>query len=227
MSQPFRGATTAGALLLAGAVAACGTSSTAAGPRQPVSLHVASLSASSSAAAPAALQLTTVRLSIGQTSLGSGEQFGCQDCQDEGAEAAQSDGTPSIVTVPATGGPVLLAIEQVQAGTYSEAQIDLVKPVAPAFGAADNTIEISGTYAGTSFTVAFPIHGTFHQTLTPPVTVGSSTSAPISATISLPVAAWFTANGVELNPADPAQLAQIRTNVQAYFSADAGEGQPD
>jgi hypothetical protein len=228
MSRSFRGAHAAGAVLLATALVACGSSSTAPGPRHAVSLQVSPLSAShssSTAAVPAGLELTGVRLSIGQTSLGSGEQFGCQDCQNEEAESAQSDGAPSIVAIPATGGPVLLAVEQVSAGTYPEAQIDLVKPVTPAFGGvADNTIEITGKYNGTSFTVAFPILGTFHQLLTPPVTVTGTANAPISATVTLPVASWFTgSNGVALDPGNPAQLAQIQANARSYFSVDAGE----
>jgi hypothetical protein len=113
----------------------------------------------------------------------------------------------------------------VAAGTYSEAQVDLVKPVTPALGgAADNTIQITGKYNGASFTIAFPAFGTYHQVLSPPVTVSDNAGATVSATISLPVGAWFTgANGSALDPANPAQLAQIQANVRAYFPVEADD----
>ena len=229
MSRSFHSIAAASAVFVA-TLAACDSTS-APRTKYPVNLQVASLAASSTASAatpPAGLELTEVRLSVGQTSLGSGEQFGCQDCQDEGSEA-ESDGTPRIATIPATGGPVLLAIERVPAGSYPEAQIDLAKPLTAAFGGAqDNTIEITGKYKGTSFTIAFPILGTFHQVLTPPVVVAANAGAPVSVTIALPVAAWFTASdGTALDPANPAQLSQIQANVRTFFSVDSSEGAPE
>ena len=214
-----------GVVLLAGALAACSSTATAPSARHGVSLQLASIAASPSVGTVAGLQLTTVRLSIGQTSLGSGEQFGCQDCQNEGDETSQSDSKPTIITVPATGGSVLLATEQVQAGTYSAAEIELVTPSSALLGqAANNTVEVNGSYQGKAFTIALPVLGTFRQTLSPPVTVSGTQTAPLAATLTLPVASWFTANGVALDPANASQLAQIETNIRSYFSAPEAGG---
>lgn len=207
-----------GMVLLAGTFAGCNGASTAPALRHAVKLQIASLAASPSIGSVAGLQLTTLRLSVGQTSLGSGDQFGCQDCQTEGAESLQSASSPTIVTIPAAGGSVSLSTEQVQAGTYGIAEIELAPGTGMPGQAADNTIEISGSYQGSAFTIALPVIGTFRQVLSPPVTVSGIPGAPLVATISLPVASWFSANGVSLNPANPAQLAQIETNVRSYFS---------
>lgn len=215
----------AGAVLFAGTLAACSSPATAPTQRQPVSLRVSSLAASPSMNTVAGLQLSTVRLSIGQTSLGNGDQFGCQNCQNGGAETAESSASPSLVTIPATGGSVVLATEYVTAGTYSSAEIDLVKPTTGVLGqAAENTIEVNGSYQGKGFSVAVPVLGTFVQTLSPPVTVSGTQSTPLSATLTLPVASWFSANGVALNPSDPTQLAQIQANIRSYFSAPEAGG---
>lgn len=207
-----------GIVLLAGTLAGCSGNATAPAPRHAVKLQIASLGASPSVGSVAGLQLTTLRLSIGQTSLGSGDQFGCQDCQTEGSESLQSASTPTIVTIPAAGGSVSLSTEQVPAGTYGIAEIDLAPGTGIPGQAANNTIEISGSYQGSAFTIALPVIGTFRQVLSPPVTVSGTPGVPLVATLSLPVASWFTANGASLNPADPRQLAQIETNIRSYFS---------
>lgn len=46
----------------------------------------------------------------------------------------------------------------------------------------------------------------------------------LSGDTSLPVASWFNANGVNLDPSVPAQLAPIETNGRASFQAPETKG---
>lgn len=216
------------ALLVTATLAACDSSPTAPRLRRPVSLSIAPLGSSASVASLPGMQFSTARLSIGQTSLGAGDQFGCQDCQTEGSEAEQPEARPTIVTIPATGGPVVLATEQVQPGTYREAQIDLVQPSSATLGDSPaNTVEVVGTYQGRPFDVAFPVVGAFIQQLIPPVTVTASSAQNLTTTITLPLAAWFSRNGAALDPNDPAQRSVIAANIRAFVTAEAKGERPE
>jgi anti-sigma factor RsiW len=218
--QPIIGAVTAAAAL---ALSACDST----GPRvtQPVDIKVAAHSASlggSTTAGP--LAITGLRLVVGQTALGSGDQFGCVDCQDSGPESETVD-APQLLVVPVDGTPVSVRTEQVGAGQYAQVEVEVVSPDAairaanPSW-AAGATIEVSGTYNGVAFTLPIAIEGSFRETLTPPVDVPAGAPAgSIQVTITLPVASWFTSNGTALDPADPAQRAQIVANAHASFQA--------
>lgn len=218
------------ALGVLGLLAACNAgSSTAPRASAPVQFSLAARTSSASATAGAAT-ITGLRLAVGELSLGNGSQYGCQDCQDnsvDGPEGTETHNASQIVTVPLNGGPVQLATEAVQPGRYAQAQIELTPRATTAGWTPGATIEIAGTYAGTPFTLALPVAGTFNQTLAPPVDVTTaSAGSPVSVTITLPVSAWFTGpNGVALDPTNPAARAQIEANVRATLQAgEAGEG---
>jgi hypothetical protein len=81
------------------------------------------------------------------------------------------------------------------------------------------TVEIQGTNNGTAFTIGVPVNGSFRENLAPPVVVTtSSPAASIPVTITLPVASWFASGGTALDPAVPAERAQIEANIRAAFS---------
>lgn len=227
--QPIIGAVTAAAALILNACDSTGPRAT-----QPVAINLAAHSASlggNAAAGP--LQITGLRLVVGQTALGNGDQFGCVDCQDSGPESATVD-APQLLMVPVDGTPVSVRTEQVGAGQYAQVEVDVVAPDAAIRAAnpswtAGATIEVSGSYNGVTFTLPIAVEGSFRETLTPSVAVqAGGLSGPIQVTITLPVASWFTSNGAALDPADPAQRAQIEANARASFqaleSASAGEG---
>lgn len=186
--------------------------------RRPVSLSVRAAAASSSTTG-AALQVSSLRLLVNQASLGSGDQFGCQDCQGgpDGPEGNETGAVGAVVSVPLDGSPVNLATEQVQPGTYSQVEIELGGATVPGW-TTGQTVEIKGTSNGTPFTVRVAVNGSFRETLSPPVVVTSTSAAAIPVVITLPVAAWFTAGGQALDPAIPAQLAQIEANIRSAFS---------
>lgn len=204
-----------GALVL---LAACGTTE----PRSatPVAIHLRSSASTSSASSPAApLQLTSVRLVASTASLGSGDQFGCVDCQ---GNVEDVPATPRLVTVP-NGGSIFLATEQAAPGLYSQAEISLEQPSATTLAGTSNwpagaTILIEGTYNTVPFQLPLSIVGSFRESLQPPLNVpASGASATTAITITLPIASWFQANGVPLNPAVPADRAVIEANARRNF----------
>jgi hypothetical protein len=208
------------------AIGAC--NSTGPRPTQPVNIKVTAHSASLGGGASAAagpVEITGLRLVVGQTSLGSGDQFGCVDCQDSGPENGGGADAPLLLNVPVDGTPVSVRTEKVGAGQYSAVEIEVVSPDAalragtPSWPAGA-TIEVTGRYNGVAFTLPIAIEGAFRETLAPPVDVpAGGLAGPINVTITLPVAAWFTSNGTALDPADPAQRAQIEANARASFQA--------
>lgn len=216
-----------------GAAAACNNATTAPKNTQPVAIQVAAATASAAtAASPLALQ--SLRLAVNLAALGSGDQFGCIDCQggpqDTGAEGTSSS---MIVAVPPGGGSVQLATEQVSPGRYQDVELELAAPSAQLLTANPDwqpgvTIEIKGAFSGKPFILTLPVQGTFRQHLPTPVDVPASAAAgPITVTITLPLADWFSANGSPLDPNDPAQRAQIEANARRFFQpveTSAGEG---
>ena len=218
------------AALLAGslaALAACNTTGPA--PTRPVAIRLTAAAPSVAGAAAAAgpLTVSALQLVIGRAALGSGDQFGCVDCQGNTEDALL---TPKLIDVPLAGGAVTVAIEQVSPGHYTQAEIGLEPPTAgstvPATWPTGATIRIAGTYNGTAFEVALPVQGDFRAALTPAVDLATTGGpATVDVTITLPVESWFTANGTALDPANPAQRALIDANVRAAFqpSDSAGE----
>ncbi|MEO8089536.1 MAG: hypothetical protein ABI703_04495 [Gemmatimonadales bacterium] len=183
----------------------------------PVHFRVSAAAASTSAGATAAaVDVTSFRLVVGPVALGSGDQFGCVDCQggDNGSDQ------PQLISVPTDGTPVSITTEQVSAGVYSSAEIELRAPDAAVTALAPGwptgaTVEIAGSFNGTAFTLPLTLLGEFRETLNPPVEVtAGGTPTPVSVTITLPVRDWFVSNGVALDPNDAAQRKQIESNAK-------------
>jgi hypothetical protein len=201
-------------------LAACSSVTDAA--RTPVKLAVRASSAqAASGAATAAAQVTSLKLLVNQASLGSGDQFGCIDCQGS-EDANEAASVAGVINVPLDGSTVNVATEQVSAGTYPQVEIELGGPAAAGWPAGQ-TVEIQGANNGTPFTIRVAVNGSFRETLSPPVVVtGTTTSIPV--VITLPVASWFTSGTQALDPAVPAQLAQIVANIKATFSGPESGG---
>jgi hypothetical protein len=204
-----------------GVVAGCGT--TEPRPTQPVGIHLASATPAFAAAAAAGpLQITSLRLVVSTASLGAGDQFGCIDCQ---GNAEDAPATPKLISVPLTGGTILVATELTSPGTYSQAEIALARPAAATVAGTPNwpagaTLLIEGTHNGTAFAIPLTIEGSFLETLNPPVVVtNTSTPSTITVTATLPVTSWFTSNGVSLDPAVAAQRAVIEANIRRSFQS--------
>ena len=149
-----------------GVVSGCGTTEPA--PMRPVNIGVTSVARSSAVAAAAGpLQITSLRVVVSTASLGAGNQFGCIDCQ---GNAEDAPGTPKLLSVPLTGGTLLVATEQASPGTYSQAEISLTRPVAATLAGTSNwpagaTLLIEGTYNGTAFAIPLAIESSFRETL--------------------------------------------------------------
>ena len=188
---------------------------------RPVTLSLRAAAVPSSASA-AALQVTSLRLLVKEAALGSGDQFGCQDCQG-GPEGNERAAVGAVVSVPLDGTPVTLATEQVGPGTYSEVEIELGGGTAPGW-TNGQTVEIQGTSNGTPFTIRVSVNGSFRETLSPPAVVTGTDVSSVPVVITLPVASWFTAGGQQLDPGVPAQLAQIEANIRSAFSASESDG---
>jgi hypothetical protein len=223
MKNPLRfAALTAGFLA---ALAAC--DATGPKPSRPVAIQLAAAAPAAGGATAGPLNVSALQLVIGRAALGSGDQFGCIDCQGNTEDAPF---TPKLIDVPLAGGAVTVATEQASPGRYTQAEIGLVPPspttTTPANWPTGATIRIAGTFNGTSFEIVLPVSGDLRATLTPPADV-SATGGPgtVEAIILLPVESWFTANGTTLDPANPAQRALIEANVRAAFqpSGSAGE----
>jgi hypothetical protein len=128
-----------------------------------------------------------------------------------------------LVSVPVDGTPVKVATEQVAAGHYAAAEIELVPPdsrilqSAPAWPVTA-TVEVSGLFNGAPFTLDLGVTGVFRQVLVPAVDV-TSTSDSLAVVVALPVASWFVDNGTTLDPNDPAQRARIELNARRSMQA--------
>ncbi len=216
-NNPARAGATVGALVL---LAACGVTE----PRRssPVTLRLRSNASTSTAAtAPTPLQVSAVRLIVTTASLGSGDEFGCTDCQDNAEEVAA---TPKLISIPMDGGSVLLATEQAAPGLYSQAEIAVEQAGATTLAGTSNwpsgaTIMIEGTYNGAAFALPLNIVGSFRENLTPPLEVpASGASAAAAITITLPVASWFQSSGSSLNPANATDRATIEANARRSFA---------
>ena len=200
--------------------------STNPGAIQSVMVNVrANATSQSTTQAAGAVEISGLRLVIGQAALGNGDQFGCADCQ-----GGQQDVTPvpAVVTVPVDGSPVSVAAERVASGHYSAVEIELVTPSSAVLAAttgwtAGATIEVRGRHNGVDFTLPLAIPGQFQEALSPAIDVPvGGLSGPINVTITLPVASWFTSNGTPLDPADAAARAQITANARASITVESG-----
>lgn len=218
-------------LSLATLAAAWGCSGSSPTPSQPVKFNIAA-NTTTRLSSGGPLQIASFRLVAGPAALGSGQEYGCKDCQ--GGGTSESSPAPQLITVPSDGSPVALRTEEVSAGRYGSAEIELARPDAAVLAAVpgwptDASAEVSGTYNGTAFTLYLPLRGAFREALNPPVDVAAGASAPatVNITITLPVGSWFSANGVDLDPTNAAQRAQILAKAQASLlpeEAGGGEG---
>jgi hypothetical protein len=209
-------------LLATAALAACG-GSTAPKPMRPVAIRLATTRAS--ATGSNGVEITGFRLVAGRASLGSGDQFGCADCQNNSGSTTDNQ-SQQIIEVPVNGGTVLAMTEDVSAGHYTAAQLDIESPVAATVAKragwpAGATMDIVGRFQGRPFELALTVAGGFNASLTPPLDVaaGATPPAPVSVTIALPVTSWFLSGSTPLDPGIPAQRAQIDANVRAALSA--------
>jgi hypothetical protein len=218
------------ALVAAGSLA-CNNSTSGPGTLRAVEFRVVATHAAASAAASGPVEITSLRLVVGPAALGNGDQFGCADCQGGGNDSGPEAGAaPQLIRVPTDGSSVSVATEQVQAGRYGSAEIELQHPDASITTAdptwpSDATIEVGGAINSVPFTLHLALEGAFRETLNPPVDVtDTGTPGTLSVTVTLPVAAWFMANGSPLDPNDPAQRAQIEQNARSALSPiEAGE----
>ena len=201
-------------------VASCDSMS---GPKARVPIDVrltVSPRASTASTGSGPLQITALRLVVGAASLGSGDQFGCVDCQ---GNTEQGPVTPKVIDVRLDGEPVLVATEQVAPGLYSQAEIAVETPTSSTLAGTPGwpgnaTVVVEGRFNGTLFRLPLSITGSFRETLIPPVQVSATTPPSVVAvTITLPVAGWFTSNGTALDPSNPAQRAQIEANARSAF----------
>jgi hypothetical protein len=205
------------AVAAAGVLGAC-NQSTSPGASQPVTFRLAAAN-SSAPARMGPLTITSFRLSVGEASLGSGDEFGCKDCQGN-----QASVTPAVVDVPLDGRTVDLATELVQPGSYSTVELGVIRPpAAPADWPADATLEIRGDFGGQAFALPLAIEGSFREQLAAPVVVGTGGApAVVAVSITLPVSIWFNGSSGLLDPANPAQRAEIEANARLSFTPPEG-----
>jgi hypothetical protein len=206
------------AVILAGIMTSACDNATAPTARQPVQIRASVARSQASPPTGGDLEFSSFKVALGAAALGSGEEFGCKDCQDEGPDGAETTGVAHVAQIPVNGGVVVLQTEQVQPGTYNAVELEL-KPLtgtAPAGWTSGTTIQVIGTYRGRPFTASFAVQGELRQQLTQPVTIANAPASSISVTMTLPVSTWFSAaNGTALDPNDAAQRAQIEANVRA------------
>ena len=198
----------------AGLLGGC-NQSTAPGSSHPVAFRLAAAS-SSAPATMGALTLTSFRLAVGEASLGSGNEFGCKDCQGD-----QPAVEPAVVDVPLDGRAVEVATEQVQPGSYSTVELGVVRlPASTPGWPVDATLEIKGDFGGQAFALPLTIEGSFREQLAAPVVVGAGgTPATVAVNITLPVSTWFKGSSGVLDPANPTQRAEIEANARRSFAA--------
>ena len=201
--------------------------------RVPVAFHVVvsgpSLSANRVAAATVSgLEITTVRLGIGVASLGTNGQYGCVDCQ---GDTSDGPSPGALVDIPMSGAPVRVVTEQVSPGVYGEVEFTL-RTLAPgqwpsATWSATTTIEITGRFGGSPFTITLPVAGMFRQTLKTPLhVVAGAAPGALDVTITLPVASWFEAGGVLVDPNVATSRAVIEANIRrAFLGVEATEAE--
>lgn len=204
--------------LALGLLAGCNPA-TAPGAGQAVAFRLASATPLAAAAGP--LAITSFRLVIGGAALGNGDQFGCVDCQTSGPE---SQAVPEVVSIPLDGSPTRLRTEEVQPGTYTMMEVEVVTPTAPVLAmtpgwSAPNTIVIAGTFNGRSFELGLPIEGMLRESLASPLLIGAGGApASVEVTISLAAAAWFSGPGGTLDPTDVVQRSLIEANARKSFA---------
>lgn len=200
------------------------------GPVQPVGIRLAAATAvARSAQNTGSLEIGSVKLVLGRASLGSGDQFGCVDCQGGDNEAPVA---PALFDLPLNGGSILIATDEVGPGRYTEAELSLERPSPAAVASVADwspgaTIEISGRYNGVAFRIPLSIDGSFREQLNPPVEISAATpTAETSVTITLPIASWFVENGAALDPGTAAGRAKIEANARAAMQPpESGSGE--
>lgn len=208
----------------------------ASGPRNlsPVTFRLAASMGSALTGGAGAIEITSLRLVIGQAALGNGDQFGCVDCQGNDGEAVPQ---PQLIDVPADGTPISVKSEQVTAGRYSSAEIELAAPDNAVLASMPGwpqgaTVEVAGKSNGTDFTLFLSLAGSFREPLNPSVDVTDGVApSSLSVTVTLPVTSWFVSNGAALDPNNPSERAKIGQNAQSSLDpvetgeTGGGEGQ--
>jgi hypothetical protein len=210
-------------LFAAAAATALAACADAAGPpANPVSIVGTAAAALSNGVSPNStdLQITGLRIGIGNVGLGNGDQFGCIDCQGGTEGGEENPAAVTLVAIPVGEGAVQLKTEMASPGMYSQIEIE----IGPASGSLDPTfptgksIEITGFYNGAAFTLAYAISGSSIHTLDAPVNVTSQQQETAVATLRFPVDSWFTGPGGPLDPASAADTILIEANIKAYFA---------
>ncbi len=218
------------ALAALGLACACSAPTASARPHT-VAIRLAASVAPAPAfsAAPGDLAITTVRMVVGRASLGSGDQYGCIDCQ---GDLQEQSPPPQMLELPPDGSSVVVATGQVQAGSYSSVELSLEQPTAAMLAASPSwtagaTIEVAGRYRGVAFTLPIAVSGSFREALSPPVNVATAAATgAVSVHVTLPVATWFSRNGAALDPQVPAQRAQIEANARSTFQVEGATSEP-
>lgn len=213
-------------MLLVG-VAGC---SGAAGPNSlqtvDVFMEAVAVGAVSSPSAGGGLSVSSVQAVLGQASLGNGQQFGCQDCQDqfEGANIA-----PRLVSLPFEAGGIRVASERVGAGTYAQVEIEVtvLHTGATVGGVAwptNGTLGVFGSIDGEAFQVVITTTGVFKERLPAPIQVREGASpAEISVTLSISPLSWFDEAGRTLDPRVPGDLSLIKTKMSMTINSSEPE----
>lgn len=169
----------------------------------------------------AGLEVTALRMAVGQAGLGNVDQFGCIDCQGDSEQAT----APRLVTVPLDGSPVHLETEMASAGSYAEIELELAPSGAPGDWPSGSALQITGKQSGNAFDLFVAVQGSSRHTLSAPVVISGLETASVSAVLEFPVREWFTGpGGAALDPTNDADRAIIVSNVRAYFYAPETSG---
>lgn len=168
---------------------------------------------------PGTLHVNAVRLVIASASLGANGEFGCRDCQGNFEDANGATTAPTLVVLNGTAGPVTVMTGETAPGSYATAELDIQHTATPVIGSSrDTTIEITGTSNGVPFTLRVAAAGGLVLPLSPPVQITSTAAGPVTATLDLPVASWFTGAAGALDPNVAPQRAQVIANIVKSLS---------
>ena len=162
----------------------------------------------------AGVTITGLRMVVGQAGLGSGNQFGCIDCQG-GNEASAS---PRLLDIPLDGSTMHLQTELASPGRYDALELELAPAGAPPGWPNGSSVEIQGSMGGATFDLFVSVSGASQHPLSAPLLISGQEAASVSAVLLFPADAWFIgAGGAALDPSNAADRANIETNVRAYF----------
>ena len=121
------------------------------------------------------------------------------DSDSEGSHNSRFQSGATTISMPLTGGMIAPFSGNLAAGSYDRVELDV------------EFVRIRGTYDGQAFDVTVPVSRELELRLNPALVVDGST--PGNVTVNINFAAWFTANGVTI---DPRQLATSATAQSAF-----------